>query len=240
MRIFFDTNVLASALATRGLCADLFRLVVSEHELLTGEFNLAELRRVLRERFRVPPAVVKEAELALRQNTIMPVPKRTLALKVRDPDDAWVLASAVAGGADALVSWRQGFAFDRQTRPPQNPGPAPALGTAQAAYLAAESLRHGKAAAGAEGFTGDLQAGRQLAALVFGDADQAQDLLDHGRLEAGGDQGLGVEALFHVRGQDGIEHVVGRKAVLIDLARAQLRRRWLGQGRLGNERPARR
>ncbi len=104
MRIFFDTNVLASALATRGLCADLFRLVVSEHELLTGEFNLAELRRVLRERFRVPPAVVKEAELALRQNTIVPVPKRTLALKVRDPDDAWVLASAVAGGADALVT----------------------------------------------------------------------------------------------------------------------------------------
>ena len=104
MRIFFDTNVLASALATRGLCADLYRLVVTEHELLTGEFNLAELRRVLRERFRAPPAVVKEAELALRQNTIVPVPKRTLEMKVRDPDDAWVLASAVAGGADVLVT----------------------------------------------------------------------------------------------------------------------------------------
>jgi putative PIN family toxin of toxin-antitoxin system len=104
LRIFFDTNVLASALATRGLCADLYRLVVTEHELLTGEFNLAELRRVLRERFRAPPAVVKEAELALRQNTIVPVPKRTLEMKVRDPDDAWVLASAVAGGADVLVT----------------------------------------------------------------------------------------------------------------------------------------
>jgi putative PIN family toxin of toxin-antitoxin system len=104
LKIFFDTNVLASALATRGLCADLFRLVVTEHELVTGEFNLAELRRVLRERFRAPPAVVKEAELALRQNTIVPVPKRTLEMKVRDPDDAWVLASAVAGGADVLVT----------------------------------------------------------------------------------------------------------------------------------------
>jgi putative PIN family toxin of toxin-antitoxin system len=104
MRIFFDTNVLASALATRGLCADLFRLVVTEHELLTGEFNLAELRRVLRERFQVPLAAAKETELALRQNTIVPVPKCTLAVKVRDPDDAWVLASAVAGGADVLVT----------------------------------------------------------------------------------------------------------------------------------------
>jgi putative PIN family toxin of toxin-antitoxin system len=103
-RIFFDTNALASALATRGLCADLYRLVVAEHELLTGEVNLAELRRVLRERFHVPAALVKEAELTLRQNTIVPVPKRTLAIKIRDPDDAWVLASAVAGEADALVT----------------------------------------------------------------------------------------------------------------------------------------
>jgi len=104
MRIFFDTNVLASALATRGLCADLFRLVVTEHELLTGEVNLTELRRVLRERFHVPLALAKETELALRQNTIVLTPKRTLAIKVRDPDDAWVLASAVAGEADALVT----------------------------------------------------------------------------------------------------------------------------------------
>jgi uncharacterized protein len=104
VKIFFDTNVLASALATRGLCADLFRLVVTEHELLTGEFNLSELRRVLRERFRVLPAVAKEAELALRQNTIVPVPRKTLLVEVRDPDDAWVLASAVRAGADVLVS----------------------------------------------------------------------------------------------------------------------------------------
>jgi uncharacterized protein len=104
VKIFFDTNVLASALATRGLCADLFRLVVTEHELLTGEFNLSELRRVLRERFRVLPAMAKEAELALRQNTIVPIPRKTLPLEVRDPDDAWVLASAVRAGADVLVS----------------------------------------------------------------------------------------------------------------------------------------
>jgi putative PIN family toxin of toxin-antitoxin system len=104
MRIFFDTNVLASALATRGLCADLYRVVVAEHELLTGEVNLSELRRVLRERFHVPAPVVKDTELALRQNTIVPVPERILAVKVRDPDDAWVLASAVAGSADALVT----------------------------------------------------------------------------------------------------------------------------------------
>jgi uncharacterized protein len=104
VKIFFDTNVLASALATRGLCPDLFRLAVTEHEVLTGEFNLVELRRVLAQRFRAPVAVAKDAELALRQNTIVPMPKQVLAIKVRDHDDAWVLASAVAGGAEALVT----------------------------------------------------------------------------------------------------------------------------------------
>jgi len=104
VRIFFDTNVLASALATRGLCADLFRLVVTEHELLTGEVNLAELRRVLRERFRVPADAARAAEMALRQNTIVPAPKKTLPIKLPDPDDAWVLTSAVIGAADILVS----------------------------------------------------------------------------------------------------------------------------------------
>ena len=104
MKIFFDTNVLASALATRGLCADLFRLVVTEHQLVTGEFNLSELRRVLLERFRATPAAARDAELALRLSTIVPVPPRTLPVELRDPDDAWVLASAVAAGADVLVS----------------------------------------------------------------------------------------------------------------------------------------
>jgi putative PIN family toxin of toxin-antitoxin system len=104
VKIFFDTNVLASALATRGLCADLFRLVVTEHELVTGEFNLSELRRVLLERFRATTEAARDAELALRQNTIVPVPRRTLAIELRDPDDAWVLASAVRAGADVLVS----------------------------------------------------------------------------------------------------------------------------------------
>jgi putative PIN family toxin of toxin-antitoxin system len=104
MKVFFDTDVLASALATRGLCADLYRLVVAEHQLLTGDVNLVELRRVLREKLRLPLALAREAEQALRQNTIVPKPRHILAIKVRDPDDAWVLASAVAGGADALVT----------------------------------------------------------------------------------------------------------------------------------------
>lgn len=51
MKVFLDTNVLVSAFMARGLCADLFRYVLAEHEVLTGEVNLVEFRRILRHKF---------------------------------------------------------------------------------------------------------------------------------------------------------------------------------------------
>lgn len=104
MRVFLDTNVLASAFATRGLCSDLLRLILTDHVLITGEVNLAELRRVLRQRMRVPAETARAIEDFLRGHEVIPKPDRILTLAVRDPDDAWVLASAVSGAADALVT----------------------------------------------------------------------------------------------------------------------------------------
>jgi len=46
MRVFLDTNVLVSGFATRGLSADVVRLLSAKHELLTGEVVLKETRRV--------------------------------------------------------------------------------------------------------------------------------------------------------------------------------------------------
>ena len=107
MRVFLDTNVLISAFAARGLCADLMRLLLAEHEVLTGEVNLVELRRVLSKRFKATAAQVDVIEQLLRDQTVIPKPAALLSLKVRDADDAWVLASAVAGNADLLVSGDQ-------------------------------------------------------------------------------------------------------------------------------------
>ncbi len=107
MRVFLDTNVLISAFAARGLCADLMRLLLAEHEVVTGEVNLTELRRVLVQRFKAAKSQADLAESLLRDQTIVPKPAALLSLKLRDPDDAWVLASAVAGGADMLVTGDQ-------------------------------------------------------------------------------------------------------------------------------------
>lgn len=104
MKVFPDTNVLVSAFATRGLCADLFDTLLLDHELVIGEVVLKELRRVLRDRIKVPARTVDEIEALLRTNTVVPKPYKHLQLGVRDLEDEWVVASAVSARADVLLT----------------------------------------------------------------------------------------------------------------------------------------
>ena len=104
MRVFLDTNVLVSAFATRGLCADVLRLVLSEHTLVTGDVVLRELARALRTRIKPPRAKVEQILSFLREHEVVPKPAAPSDVSLRDEDDRWVLASAVAGGADVLVT----------------------------------------------------------------------------------------------------------------------------------------
>lgn len=104
MRVFLDTNVLVSAFTTRGLSADVLRLALVEHELVTGEVNLEELRRVLRTRMGASAVLIDEAERLLREHEVVPKPEEPYPIQIKDPDDAWILASAVAGEADVLVT----------------------------------------------------------------------------------------------------------------------------------------
>jgi putative PIN family toxin of toxin-antitoxin system len=104
VRVFLDTNVLVSAFASRGICADLFSYVVVEHDLLVGEIVLTELKRVLLTRIKVPPRTVSDIERLLRDHEVVRKPGRHLGLGLRDPDDEWIVASAAAAKADALVT----------------------------------------------------------------------------------------------------------------------------------------
>ena len=104
MRVFLDTNVLVSAFATRGVCADVLRVVLAEHTLVTGEVVLRELARVLTKRIGLLPGAVKEIDEFLREHEVAPKPAARAAVPKRDPDDQWVLASAVESRADVLVT----------------------------------------------------------------------------------------------------------------------------------------
>jgi putative PIN family toxin of toxin-antitoxin system len=108
-RVFLDTNVLVSAFATRGLSADVVRLLLAEHELRTGEVVLEETRRVLTEKFGVPDEKVDQIERLLRRRHVEPVPvpespASEPPVEVRDPDDEIVLASAIAAEAEIVIT----------------------------------------------------------------------------------------------------------------------------------------
>ncbi len=104
MRVFLDTNVLVSAVATRGICADLLRLVASEHDLVVGEVVLTELRRVLAVRMRLPADRLNEVETFLRTYEVIAKPDAMDPVPVRDEADRWVLANARAAHADVLIT----------------------------------------------------------------------------------------------------------------------------------------
>lgn len=104
MKVYLDTNVLVSAFTARGLCADLVRYLLAEHDVMTGEVNLVELRRVLADDFHASEQQIATVEGLLRDQVIVPRPATASRLPLRDDDDAWVLASAVEGAADLLVT----------------------------------------------------------------------------------------------------------------------------------------
>ena len=104
MRIALDTNVLVSAVATRGLCGDVFNLVLAEHELIIGKTVIAELKRVLRQKMRVPNEAVEEFETLLRQEGFVVGKTKALPVTIRDKSDVSVLSEAVAGNAEVLVT----------------------------------------------------------------------------------------------------------------------------------------
>lgn len=104
MKVFLDTNVLVSGFATRGLCADIIRLVLAEHELITAHVVLNELKRVLKQKIELPAEQIQEIFAFLESQTVQPRPISLPSIPVRDEDDQWVLASALAAKAEVLVT----------------------------------------------------------------------------------------------------------------------------------------
>ena len=104
MRVFLDTNVLISGFATRGLCADVIRLVLAEHELIVGKVVLEEARKVLTRKIHLPEPLVAEILTFLESQTVQAKPKTTPSIQVRDEADLMVLASALAAKADVLIT----------------------------------------------------------------------------------------------------------------------------------------
>ncbi|HEX2162573.1 MAG TPA: putative toxin-antitoxin system toxin component, PIN family [Thermoanaerobaculia bacterium] len=102
--MFLDTNVLVSAVATRGICADVLQAVLVRHRLVIGETVLAELRCVLRDKLKLPASSAEEVDQLLRGEAVVVRDAVPLRISIRDASDLPVLSEAVAGEADVLVT----------------------------------------------------------------------------------------------------------------------------------------
>ncbi len=104
MKVFLDTNVLASALATRGLCAELFETVLAEHELVTCRELLLELKRILPVKFGIPATVTREFIALITEIGNMAAGAGPVPNGIPDPDDAPLIAAALSARAGCFVT----------------------------------------------------------------------------------------------------------------------------------------
>jgi putative PIN family toxin of toxin-antitoxin system len=104
LRVFLDTNVLVSAFATRGLCAELFELVLLEHDLIPGRSVLRELSKVLQQKVKLPARDTAAITTFLEDEASQLVESSDPAAVDVDRDDAIVLGDAIVGHAEVFVT----------------------------------------------------------------------------------------------------------------------------------------
>jgi len=106
MRLVLDTNVLLSALAFPGSKPDhvLQSVRRGEVELFVSSFILAELERILRDKFRFTKRQTDERVAVIRRMATLVESKERIALVADKDDDNRILECAVAARADYLVT----------------------------------------------------------------------------------------------------------------------------------------
>jgi uncharacterized protein len=104
MRVFFDTNVLVSAFTARGLCADLFKGTIVSCTLVISDPLLAEMRRILADKFKARRDDVDEAISTIEEDAENAPDGAILDIRIKDRDDIRILSSAIHGEADFFIT----------------------------------------------------------------------------------------------------------------------------------------
>ena len=103
MRVVFDTNVVVAGIVAEGLCREILEIHVPEHTAILSRVLWDELVVTLRRKFRLTPDDLPILAI-YRRHADWCEPVKLADAVCRDPDDDWVLATALAGDAGAIVS----------------------------------------------------------------------------------------------------------------------------------------
>jgi putative PIN family toxin of toxin-antitoxin system len=104
VRVFLDANVLVSAFASRGLCAEVFELVLLDHDFVAGRNVLSELERALHEKVKL--SALRSAEIVdfVANEAIEIIEDAAPANADADLQDALVIGEALASHAQCFVT----------------------------------------------------------------------------------------------------------------------------------------
>ena len=103
MRVVFDTNVMVAGIVAQGLCREIIETELSEQQPVLSQQLWDELIEVLRDKFDLTATELPVLQLYRRHATW--IEARPLEAPVcRDADDDRVLATALSGDAQMIVT----------------------------------------------------------------------------------------------------------------------------------------
>jgi uncharacterized protein len=103
LRVVFDTNVIVAGIVAEGLCHEIIEDHIPDHTPILSDWLWDELTDKLRTKFELNLDDLPILDL-YRRLAVWVEPTELPSPVSRDPDDDWVLATAVAGDAEAIVT----------------------------------------------------------------------------------------------------------------------------------------
>ena len=104
MRVVFDSNVLVAAFATHGVCSEIFEHCLKNTTILCGDFIAGEVERILVDKVKIPAKKTSEIIHYIRNQSQWIMPERVTVENLRDPKEHMIIATALSGQADYLIT----------------------------------------------------------------------------------------------------------------------------------------
>jgi len=104
MKVVLDSNVIIAAFATKGLCSKIFEFCIFTQEIITSDYILTEIERILLDKLKMPSEKVKERIEFIKSIAKLVSPVKVEEHICKDKNDLPIIGTAIAGEAEVIVT----------------------------------------------------------------------------------------------------------------------------------------